>query len=410
MRFFQLFPFLLFMAPLCHAGFTIKDGQLIDSQGEPFLIRGVNYPHAWFHLFMDESIPDIAATGSNTVRVVLSSGDFPEWHGVDKKELARLLQLCRENDLITIVEVHDTTGLGDRPGSITVDQAVQYWLEMKDLLQGKEDQILINIANEPLGNNAEENDWVDIHIKAIKDLREAGFKHTLIVDAANWGQDWRKTTLRRSDEVLDADPLHNTMISIHMYDVFNTPKIVQNYIKTFHDNGWPLLIGEFAANHGPGKDIAVDAILQYSHEYDIGYLGWSWSGNGGDLIDLDVVHRFDPHSHTTWGDKLVNSEYGIRATSKPASIFTQAKSLNLSTHAVETTASSEVIHVGVDTDVTWMMRKSEDWVEVRPAIASKPSVLSLIFEENTTGKDRTATITLYGGNIEEEIQVLQRAE
>jgi len=409
MRFLKLLPFFLILTPICHASFHIKDGQLVDGDGEPFLIRGINYPHTWFHLFMDQAIPDIASTGSNTVRLVLGSGDFPGWHGVDKQELSQLLQICRENDLIAIVEVHDATGFGDREGSVTMDKAVEFWLEMKDILMGQENLIMINIANEPLGNNASKDDWVNVHVKAIKELRAAGFTHTLIVDAPNWGQDWRKTALTRSDEVLEADPLGNTMISIHMYDVFHDPAYVRKYLKTFHDKGWPLLVGEFAADHGPGTDIAEDAILQGCHEFDIGYLGWSWSGNGGDLYDLDVVHNFDPYRLTEWGDKLINSPYGIRATSKPARIFTEAKSLNVSEHNVEVGAISEVVHVGVDTQVTWIMSKTQDWVDVRPAIGSSPRILSLVFEENTTGEDRTASIYLVGGGITEEIKVLQRA-
>ena len=56
------------------AGFTIKGDQLIDANGNPFVIRGVNHPHAWYADKLETAIPEIAKTGANTVRVVMGTG------------------------------------------------------------------------------------------------------------------------------------------------------------------------------------------------------------------------------------------------------------------------------------------------------------------------------------------------
>ena len=53
----------------------------------------------------------------------------------------------------------------------------------------------------------------------------------------------------------------------------------------------------------------------------IGYLGWSWSGNGGGVEYLDMVTNFNPAQLTTWGQRIFNGANGIRATAREATIY-----------------------------------------------------------------------------------------
>jgi mannan endo-1,4-beta-mannosidase len=53
----------------------------------------------------------------------------------------------------------------------------------------------------------------------------------------------------------------------------------------------------------------------------IGYLGWSWSGNGGGVEYLDQVTSFNAGALTSWGTRLFNGANGIKATAKQASIY-----------------------------------------------------------------------------------------
>lgn len=298
-------------------GFSIEDGVLFDSNGKAFVFRGVNLPHAWFRGHTNRALKRISKTGANSVRVVFSNGD--QWKKTSARELKKVLRWCEANELIAIVEIHDTTGFGDKKDAVTLDAAVDYWLEVKDILNGNEDRVILNIANEPFGNNAGENAWVEQHVTAIQRLRAAGFQHTLMVDAANWGQDWQGITLTRAREVFEADKDKNTVFSVHMYEVYGSEEKVKTYLKTFVDNKLCLVVGEFSMNHY-GKPVDAEAIMRWANHYQIGYLGWSWCGNHSDLKDLDIVENWKNPSE--WGELLINSEYGIRATSKKASIFT----------------------------------------------------------------------------------------
>jgi mannan endo-1,4-beta-mannosidase len=79
--------------------------------------------------------------------------------------------------------------------------------------------------------------------------------------------------------IFSRDPDRNTIFSIHMYGVFDMASEIQSYVSTYVNNGLPLVIGEFGWNHSDGNP-DEDAIMATAQSYGIGYLGWSWSGNG----------------------------------------------------------------------------------------------------------------------------------
>jgi mannan endo-1,4-beta-mannosidase len=304
-------------------GFHISGRKVIDSKGNEFLMRGINHPHTWYESQSGTAIPAIARTGANCVRIVLSNGKHAEnWGKNNVADLKNVLKLCKDNSLIAIVEVHDCTGYPEKAGSAQLSTAVDYWIEMKNELVGQEAYVILNIANEPFGNNVPSSTWVNEHKSAVKRLRENGFNHMIMIDAANWGQDWEKIMLANASQVFSADTKKNIVFSIHMYDVYSSESIVDTYLKTFITSGLPLVVGEFAADHGANKPVAAQAILNKAMEYRIGYIGWSWKGNSGGIESLDIAHDWNGSSLTTWGKLLITGKNGIKQTSQTASVFT----------------------------------------------------------------------------------------
>lgn len=257
------------------------------------------------------------ALGANTVRVVLSSGD--RWTRNTNSDVANVISLCKANRLICVLEVHDTTGYGEQSGAITLDRAVDYWLSLADVLAGQERYVIVNIGNEPYGNQNYAS-WATDNANAIKRLRAGGLTHTIMVDAPNWGQDWSFTMRDNAASVFAADPARNIVFSIHMYGVFDTAAEISDYLGRFRAAGLPIVVGEFGFNHSDGNP-DEDAILAYSQANGIGWLGWSWSGNGGGVEYLDLATNFNPASLTDWGQRLFNGVNGIRQTAREASVF-----------------------------------------------------------------------------------------
>ena len=113
-----------------------------------------------------------------------------------------------------------------------------------------------------------------------------------MVDAPNWGQDWQFVMRDNAASVFAADPQRNTIFSIHMYGVFDTAAEINDYLGRFQTAGLPIVVGEFGHNHSDGNP-DEDTILATAQARGIGYLGWSWSGNGGGVEYLDMVTGFD---------------------------------------------------------------------------------------------------------------------
>lgn len=298
------------------AGFAVSGGRLVDANGTAFVMRGVSHPHAWYPT-QTRAFADIKATGANTVRVVLSGG---RWTTNTAADVADVISRCRTARLVCVLEDHDTTGYGEQSGAVTLDAAANYWIGLKSVLVGQEAYVVLNIGNEPYGNNPVSPSWSTATANAITKLRAAGLHHTLMVDAPNWGQDWQFQMRDSAATVFAADPERNTVFSVHMYGVFDTAAEVTDYLGRFRAAGLPIVVGEFGYQHSDGNP-DEDTIMSYAQANGIGWLGWSWSGNGGGVEYLDMVTAFDPARLTTWGQRIVDGPNGIRATSREATVF-----------------------------------------------------------------------------------------
>lgn len=310
--------------PGCAAsGFHVAEGAIFDSNCNEFIIRGVNYPYAWYSSRnTQQDFSAIAAAGANAVRIVLATG--ARWDRTSGGTLTNIINAAKSARLISIVEVHDTTGWSEQSGSVDLGNATNYWTgaDIRAALSGQEAYVILNIGNEPMGNDTT-NEWAPRHAAAVQALRNAGYGHLLMIDAPNWGQDWSNTMRDGGGaSIWNADPDKNLVFSVHMYDVYGTSQMVSSYFNGFLSNyDAPLVVGEFASDHGSSGNVDEDAIMSFAESLGVGYIGWSWSGNSTDLASLDITNGFNPSSLTTWGNRLINGSNGLLATSEVCSCF-----------------------------------------------------------------------------------------
>ncbi|MCD7731097.1 MAG: glycoside hydrolase family 5 protein [Oscillospiraceae bacterium] len=296
-------------------GFTVSGTKLLDANGNEFVFRGINHAHSWFPQNDGEALQAIADTGANCVRIVLANGI--QWTKDSSETITSLIEKCKALNMIAIVEVHDGTGDDSLE---TIEQICDYWIEVKDALIGTEDYVILNIANEWVGT-WDSTIWRDGYVSVIPKLREAGIKNTLMVDAAGWGQ-YSKSIADYGAEVFAADPDANTMFSIHMYgSAGKNESTIKSGIEGVTSQNLCVCVGEFGYKHSDG-DVDEAYIMQYCTENDIGYLGWSWKGNGGGVEYLDISESWDGSVLSAdWGEVLINGENGIKATSEICSVF-----------------------------------------------------------------------------------------
>ncbi|QMV43160.1 cellulase family glycosylhydrolase [Cohnella cholangitidis] len=294
-------------------GFYVSGTTLYEANGTPFVMRGVNHAHTWYKNDLAAAIPAIKATGANTVRIVLSNGG--QWTRDDIASVQNILALCNQYKLIAMLEVHDATG---SDSTSTLQAAVDYWISIKDALIGKEDRVIINIANEWYGT-WDGPAWANAYKTMIPQLRNAGLTHALVVDAAGWGQ-YPASIHNYGQEVLASDTLGDTVFSIHMYEYAGgNAATVKANIDGALNKGLAVIVGEFGYQHTSG-DVDEATIMSYSQQKGVGWLAWSWYGNGSSVAYLDLATG-PAGTLTTWGNTVVNGPNGIAATSVQATVF-----------------------------------------------------------------------------------------
>lgn len=304
--------------------FHVQGRALLDANGHPFVMRGVNLAHVWFPERAPGEIDHIAATGANAVRVVLGNG--VRWGPSSAEAVMGVIDRLKGRGMVAVLEVHDVTGYPEQVGSAPLDTAVDYWIRNREFLAGQEAFVILNIGNEPVGNKDEggrhplpRRRWSEVHEKAIASLRTAGIRNTLVVDGANWGQDWEGIMLEDAPRVFVSDPMRNTAFSVHLYGAYDTCGKVEAYFARFQDGpGLPLIVGEFGMTR-PGQEIACDAIMERAEERGIGTLAWSWFGNSEAFRIHDLTE--DGQRLTRWGERVVAGPCGIGRTSRKATVF-----------------------------------------------------------------------------------------
>ncbi|MET7420961.1 cellulase family glycosylhydrolase [Dactylosporangium sp. NPDC005555] len=357
-----------------HTGIHVRDGRLVEANGSDLVLRGVNHDVMWYP-DRNSAFAAIKAAGANAVRIPLGIGH--QWRRSGTEEVAKVVGLCRANRLICILDAHDTTGFGQDKKAATVAQAVQFWLGLRDVLAGQEDHIIVNVANEPFGNGST-MPWTQQTSDAIRALRAAGFKHALMVDAPGWGQDESFVMRDNAEKVRDADPLGNTLFDIHMYGEFGTAAKVNAYLSSFTDRRLPILIGEFSGEHQWG-DPDEDAIMAYAEARELGYFGWSWSGNDKQFSYLDLVHDFDAAKLTAWGRRFISGPNGLTTDTREATIYRNAvaappKKAPQDVRVLDVTSSTVTIGWKPRRYATYQVVAVEGAVETRVATTSRATV------------------------------------
>jgi len=393
------------------AGFIISPttGQISDANGVPFIMRGVNYPYTWFQFRpTQQDLAAIAATGSNTVRLVLSTGG--QWARVNGPQVAQLIQWCKDLRMIAVLEVHDSTGWSEQTTAVPISNATAYWTsaDIRAAINGQENFVIINIANEPFGNNTSAV-YTNDTATSIRALRTAGITHTIMIDAANWGQDWSNTMRTNAMTLWTADTLRNLIFSVHMYEVYQTVTPISAYMQAFDDMNLPLIVGEFGPINN-GQFVDSENVIAQAQARGLGYIGWSWSGNGGGGTGLDMTNNFDAASLTTWGNRIVNGTNGIRATSVPATVFPPVgNNLTVSPTSLSFASAASSSPVTVTANVSWTGTDNQTWITAAPTSGTSNGSFTVSVTANTGTAARTGTVTVTGSGITRTIAVTQAA-
>lgn len=273
---------------------------LFDTCGEKVVMRGVNKMVVWvdWEGTARDGMPmytEIAKTGANAVRIVWVTGE-----GTTAEEMDRAISNCVDQRMIPMIELHDQTCDWSHEG---IQSLTDYWTraDIVEVIQRYEAYLLVNFGNEIGDWNVTDEQFKTEYEAAIQQMRAAGIRVPIIIDGTKCGQDV-DVLLRNGSYLIDADPEHNLMFSVHMWWTDDNPQRVTDAIHTAVAQELPLVVGEFAhAGVGCAGAIPYRTILQECQEHEVGYFPWSWDHQNGDCAEHSMTTDSSETYETLWG-------------------------------------------------------------------------------------------------------------
>ena len=293
-------------------GFFVQGRFLYTKDNEKVILRGVNHMFIWTDR-EGKSIPEIAKTGANCVRIVWNM------HG-RISDLYHIVDESIVNSMIPIVELHDATGQWTR-----LPELVNFWTreDAVQLIQDHQEYLLVNIGNEVGGEEESGEEFYEAYTSAVTRMRAAGIRVPLIIDADNWGQS-SKNILEQGARLLSSDPEHNLIFDIHMWwptERHNPEKTgyatvrerITGVLESVSRN-LPLIIGEFAPVAVNGaREIPYKFIMAEAERLEIGWLSWSWGPGNFDSPEMDMTTHGSFNTLVGWGREVcVDSPWASR--------------------------------------------------------------------------------------------------
>ena len=323
-------------------GFHTDGVRLLDANDKEFLMRGYNYSYAWQKGLWGAAFSTAKKYNCNALRIQLSDGQKDLGGYCDANQVSSLIKSCKDNHFIGVFNVQDTGGGND---ANVLLHAADYWVGIKNAVIGQEKYCIVNIGNEWMGSpgrdcngewgNYQENLWSDTYIEAVRRIRSAGIKNTLMIDCNGYGQ-YADIIWKEGQRILDEDKKYfkdgkpNIIFSIHFYEkacYWDYEKGVGSRVAHSIDKalsiGAPVCIGEYAYSRKSEEwKMDWETIQDYSKTMNIGYLGWSFTGNGdAESQGLDMFNSDGSQMYKNGECIIRHPNDGIQATSVICSVY-----------------------------------------------------------------------------------------
>ncbi len=277
-------------------GLRTQGRHLYDKFGNKIVLYGINQMIYWVDLDGNPSYPEMAKTGANVVRIQWLKDGTPD-------QLDSAITGARGNRMIPMIEAHDATG----KWGADLQAVVDYWSrpDIVNVIKKHEEYLLLNIANEAGDASISADNFRTTYQAHVSQLRNAGIHVPLIIDGVDWG---KNIDIEQSEgpALIQADPDHNLMFSVHMWWPYMWGYTDQRVIDEINQSvamNLPLIIGEFgnqweATSQG---QIPYKLIIQQAHLNEVGYLPWSWGPGNNPQTFLDMTPDMMYNSLSGWG-------------------------------------------------------------------------------------------------------------
>jgi len=253
-------------APVARATMYTAGRRLLDSCGQPFVVRGVEQVFGeqlpqgndWVGL-----LEQIAQSGVNAVRILAGTDTL------STRDVDALLGVVKQQGLAAYITPYG-------------DEATR-WLErpeVREMLAKHEKYILIDAFGEPTFDDRER--FIAESTRAIRDVRSWGYRVPLTVTANQFGRDL-PSLFELGEQILAEDPLHNVVFGWQAYWGQNG-YYQQHYgmslseaVDAVAHAPFPIQLGLDHVTDFPSTETAdYGTLLTATAQHAVGWLWWDW--------------------------------------------------------------------------------------------------------------------------------------
>lgn len=298
------------------AELVVKAAALYSPAGHLFIPRGINLQYGDHPAAALPAIAELAATGANIVRLQLRR-DTPA------ADLKLALDAIVSQGMVAMPMYWEEDITCQSSASALKTAVTALWLArwkstlLDPAYRGK---ILVNIANE-WGSSQDWSSYIRTYRQVIGQFRQAGFNMPLVIDAADCGQNPDTFLQGRASTLQQADAANNLLFSLHPYhDRWNSTLKIEAILNQYQQQAIPLILGEFGDNEfqaDGGHNVDHLALMASARRRQLGWIAWSWHGNGSGYEVLDMSSQYEPASLSRRGLDIVYGNDGLQQTAQP---------------------------------------------------------------------------------------------
>jgi mannan endo-1,4-beta-mannosidase len=329
-----------------------------------------------------------------TVRIEIAPDE-----GVSMATMQRWIREANTHDYKVIATYHRYRDNGSSDENAVAAAAAWWKANYAEL--SKAGPFTINMINEWGAHDQTPESFARTYNKAIAVVREF-YKGPIVVDIPGWGQE---TVVAAKASPLIAD--RNIVFSIHIYSSAYIEQGPHHWmqpsdLREFSKVGRPVIIGEY----GGMREGAADWQALVAEAKTLGWtvLAWAWNGDG------EGMNMALP----SWNDEFAPAAYYPGTYFGAAYAFigrTPDPQMTLSAENRVTFGDGPINYIfAVHSNAAWTIEVSggDGWVcGMSPMSGWGTATVRFGVTENTTGKHRTAIVTVKCGDIVRSFPVTQ---
>lgn len=257
---------------------SIKNGKVVNSRGEPFVIKGVStHGIAWFPEYVNKQAFKTLRDkwGVNTIRLAMYTAEYNGYcTGGDQTQLKKLIddgvKYARDLGMYVIIDWHI---LSDGNPLTYKSQANSFFKKIAGKYKDY-GNVLYEICNEPNGGNGTWSNVKSYGKTIVKTIRSVNPKAIIIVGTPTWSQDV---------DTAEASPItgySNIAYAFHFYAGTHKDDL-RSKLESVLKKNFPVIVTEFGISDASGNG-QVDTAegnkwMKLLDQYSVGRVCWNLS-------------------------------------------------------------------------------------------------------------------------------------